>query len=161
MAALVINSIVGTPALATRNSVGSVLQPGVATTLWDMTGSYVDGTGSTKPATFKTPADNTSPYSPALTVNATITFTSQYSGNIFNVEGYLVQPDGTSITILNSTGNMPPSPLPNPPLPVQMQFSNFQFDARLNLANGCPVPFRCTGDFRWKLTFTTLPGKII
>jgi hypothetical protein len=160
MASLVLTAVRATPALATRNSAGTLIPPGVPLTVWDPAGNYADCGGSTKPVTFRTPVDATQPYSPSFTLIATCTFTSQYAGQSFDVEVSLpIGPNGAFVTILRSTGNMPPMPLPNPPVPVPLQISNFQFNNGLNLASGCPVPFRFAGDFQWKLTFMALPGK--
>ena len=87
MATTTIVSITGTPSLSTSNSAGGLIQPGVSSTIWDPVNNYIDGTGSTNPVTFLTPAAATQPYSPQLTVNLIATLTSQYSGAIFDLVG--------------------------------------------------------------------------
>ncbi|KAI9681747.1 MAG: hypothetical protein M1829_000492 [Trizodia sp. TS-e1964] len=154
MAALVISTIHATPTLSTRNSAGHVDPPNTALLVWDPLTNYVDGTGSTKPVTFTTPSTNPTPYSPSFSLATLATFTSQYAGQTFDVEGSLpIGLNGAYVTILRNTANVPPTPPPNPPVPVPRTFSGFQFDAGLNLANSCPVPFRFAGDFRWSLVF--------
>lgn len=160
MASAAVVIIEGTPELSTTNSAGDLIEPGKLRTIWNATGDYVDGTGSTNPITLRIPPSDKTPYTPALTVGALITFTSAYSGAIFSLEGSLRRPDGTETVILMSTGNLAPPSIPNPPVAVPMKFSKFEFAAGLILPDSCPVPFRYSGDFNWKLVFIApLPRK--
>ncbi|KAG4441287.1 hypothetical protein IFR05_003215 [Cadophora sp. M221] len=160
MATATILLITAVPTLSTTNSTGVLVRPGVSRTVWDPVQNYVDGTGSFVPITFRTPGLITQQYSLRITVNLVVVLTSQYSGTSFDLEGSMVLPDGTERKVLTSIGNHVPSPLPNPPIPVPMQISNFQFHDDLHLENSCPVPFRISGDIIWKLTFMALPGEM-
>ncbi len=160
MATATILAITAVPTLSTTNSNGILVRPGISGTVWDPVNNYVDGTGSFAPITFRTPGLVTQPYSLRITVNIAVIFTTQYSGTTFDLEGSVVLPDGAELKVLTSIGNQVPTPLPNPPAPVPMQISNFQFHDDLHLENSCPVPFRVTGDFIWRLTFMDLPGEI-
>lgn len=162
MATLVLTSVQATPTLATRNTAGNVAQPGTPLVVWSPAGNYNDDDGSTQPVTFRTPFNTVTPYSPAFTLSAVCTFTSQYAMEGYDVVASLpIGQNGTLVPILRSAGNHVPAPLPNPPVPVPLQCANFQFDDGLHLPASCPVPFRFAGDFQWKLSFMGLPGEYL
>ncbi|KAK0105141.1 hypothetical protein ONS95_004460 [Cadophora gregata] len=158
MASATVQNITAVPSLSTKNSNGILVRPGVSSTVWDPVNGYVDGTGSFAPVTFRIPGLVTQPYSLSMTANIAVVLTAHYSGTSFDLEGSVILPNGNELKVLTSIGRNVPTPLPNPPAPVAMQISNFQFHDDLHLENSCPVPFRVAGDFIWRLTFLGLPA---
>jgi hypothetical protein len=166
MATLELVSIQAIPTIATKNSAGTVAQPGNPVDVWIQGVDYKDPVyidGSTQPVTFQTPLLNTVPYVPAITWKATCLFTQQYAGQPYSIVASLpIGNGGTMVPIFKSTGTIvAPAPIPNPPPMVTLQYANFELVSSLNIPTASPVPFRVAGDFTWGLSFSGLSGKFL
>lgn len=161
MAALVLLTIIAKPNLSTRNSANVVHQPGTPVTIWSSTGgSYQDGDGSTEPITYQIPNNAAQYYKPNLSLAGTCTFPGAYAGKMYTITASLpIGPGGTLVPVIQSVPIPAPVPIPNPPVPVPFLCSAFQVNSPIQPPNTCPVPFRWTGDFQWKVSAAGCPGQ--